>query len=115
MSTPRGLYARLLGSSWLQVAEPLGFAHASGSTVRGRLRVAHGPGHVARLLARLLHLPRESDASVTRLVITPGVDGSGGFGPSTRRSSSRTGAGPVRPGPPDTSKDDRQENVSSCR
>lgn len=74
---PRALYARLLGSSWLQLAEPVRFAHASGSTVRarGRLRIAHGRSHVARLLARLLHLPRASDAAETRLVITSGADG----------------------------------------
>jgi hypothetical protein len=74
---PTGLYARLLGSSWLQVAEPIRFAHASGSTVRarGRLRIAHGRSHLARFLARLLRLPRASDAAETRLVITPGADG----------------------------------------
>jgi hypothetical protein len=71
------LYARLLGSSWLQVGEPIRFAHASGSTVRarGRLRIAHGRGHVARFLARLLRLPRVSEAAETRLVITSDADG----------------------------------------
>ena len=46
----RALYARLLGDSWLQVAEPIRFAHASGPTVRarGRLRIAHGRSPVAR-------------------------------------------------------------------
>jgi hypothetical protein len=74
---PCGLYARLLGSSWLQVAEPVRFAHASESTVRahGRLRIAHGHSHVARLLARLLRLPRASDAAETWLVVTSGVNG----------------------------------------
>ena len=75
--TLRALYARLLGSSWLQLAEPVRFAHATESTVgaRGRLRIAHGRSHVARVLARLLRLPRASDAAETRLVVTPRDDG----------------------------------------
>ena len=74
---PRALYARLLGSSWLQVGEPIRLAHASRSTVhaRGRLRIAHGHSHAARFLARLLRLPRAGDAVATRLVITSGADG----------------------------------------
>jgi hypothetical protein len=74
---PRALYARLLGSSWPQVAEPIRVAHASGSTVRahGRLRIAHGRSHVARVLAWLLRLPRTSDAAETRLVVTSHADG----------------------------------------
>jgi len=71
--TPRGLYARLLGSAWLQLAEPVRFAHATESMVcaRGRLRVAHGRGHVARFVAAMLRLPRASGAADTRLVVTP--------------------------------------------
>lgn len=74
---PCALYARLLGSSWLQLAEPVRLAHASGSTVRahGRLRIAHGRSHVARFLAWLLHLPRASDRAETRLVVTSGANG----------------------------------------
>jgi hypothetical protein len=77
MSAPAALYARLLGSSWLQVGEPIRFAHASRPTVRGRgrLRVVHGRSHVARFLARLLRLPRASDAADTRLIVTSGADG----------------------------------------
>jgi hypothetical protein len=73
---PRTLYARLLGPSWLQVAEPVRFIHATESTVRarGRLRIAHGRSHVARVLARLLRLPRASEAAETRLVITSRSD-----------------------------------------
>lgn len=69
---PRGLYARIMGSSWLQLAESVRFAHATESTIcaRGRLRIARGRGHVARLLASLLRLPRASDAADTRLVVT---------------------------------------------
>lgn len=74
---PCSLYARLLGASWLQVAEPVRFAHASRSTVRahGRLRIERGRTHAARLFARLLRLPRPSAAAETRLVVTPGDNG----------------------------------------
>ena len=74
---PPALYARLLGSSWLRVAESIRSAHASESTIRarGRLRVAHGRSHFARFLARLLRLPRASDAAETRLVVTSSADG----------------------------------------
>jgi uncharacterized protein DUF4166 len=78
LDTPRALYARLLGASWPQVAEPIRVVHAgTGPTVRasGRLRLAYGPGRVTRVLAWLLRLPRESDAAETRLVITPSIDG----------------------------------------
>jgi len=74
---PLTLYARVLGVSWLQVAEPLRFAHTPRSIVRagGRLRVEHGRTHGARLLARLLGLPRASDASDARLIVTSAADG----------------------------------------
>jgi hypothetical protein len=68
----RGLYAQLLGASWLQLAEPVRFAHAAESTVcaSGRLRIARGRGHIARFLAALLRLPLASAAADTRLVVT---------------------------------------------
>ena len=73
----RALYAQLLGASWLQLAEPVRVAHASGSTVRarGRFRIAHGRNHLARFVARVLRLPRASDGADTRLVITPCAGG----------------------------------------
>jgi hypothetical protein len=66
------LYPRLLGSSWQHVAEPVRFAHATGSTVhaQGCLRIVHGRSRGARLLAWVLRLPRASDAADTRLVVT---------------------------------------------
>jgi hypothetical protein len=75
--TACALYPRLLGSSWLQLAEPVRFAHTSESTVRarGHLRITHGRSHLARLLARLLRFPRASDAAETRLVVTSDADG----------------------------------------
>jgi len=71
------LYARLLGASWLQLAEPVRFAHAAQSTIhaRGRLRIEHGRSRLARLIARWLRLPRASEAAETRLVMTPRADG----------------------------------------
>jgi hypothetical protein len=74
---PRALYAQLLGSSWLQVAEPVRLAHGTESTVRahGRLRIEHGRSRFARFLARLLRLPRASDAAETQLIITSRADG----------------------------------------
>lgn len=41
---------------------------------RGVLRVTHGPGHAARLLARVMRLPEAGEAVDTRLVVTP-IDG----------------------------------------
>jgi hypothetical protein len=69
---PSGLYERLLGRSWLQLAEPVRFAHRTESMVcaRGRLRIARGRGYVARVLAALLRLPRANGAAETRLVVT---------------------------------------------
>src|SRR5260221_1927940 len=71
------LYAAVMGSAWLELAEPIRVAHASTTVrARGRLRIGHGRGPAARWLARLLGLPRANDGAETRLVITP--DGGGG-------------------------------------
>src|SRR5258706_15371611 len=61
----------------MKLAERVRAARASGSTVRGRggLRIAHGRGHAARWLARLLRLPRASQAADTRLVVTAAAGG----------------------------------------
>ena len=71
------LYARLLGSSWPQLADPVRIIHGTNATVRarGRLRVTHGRSHLARVVARVLRLPCACDAADTRLTITPGADG----------------------------------------
>jgi hypothetical protein len=73
----RALYAELLGPAWLELAEPVRAAHAPGPTVRagGRLRIAHGRTPAARWLARLLRLPRASEAAGTRLVVTRSAGG----------------------------------------
>ena len=74
---PGLLYARLLGASWQQLAEPVRLIHTTESTVRARgcLRIAHGRSHAARVLARVLRLPRASDAAETRLIVTSSADG----------------------------------------
>ncbi|HEX9365894.1 MAG TPA: DUF4166 domain-containing protein [Vicinamibacterales bacterium] len=70
------LYAGVMGSAWLELAEPIRVAHASTTVrARGRLRIGHGRGPAARWLARLLGLPRANDAAETRLVITPDAGG----------------------------------------
>lgn len=67
-----GLYARLLGSSWLQLAEPVRLAHATAAVrcAHGRLRVTRGRGYIARVLAAVLRLPRANAAAETRLVVS---------------------------------------------
>lgn len=71
--TPAGLYPRVLGDSWSQLAEPVRLAHTTGSMLqaRGRLRVVRGPGRVARGVVALLRLPHASGAADTRLIVTP--------------------------------------------
>jgi len=70
------LYERLLGASWLELADPIRRAHGPGPRVgAGRLRIVHGSSRVSRVLARLLRLPRASEAADTRLIIAPRADG----------------------------------------
>src|SRR5260221_7796002 len=70
------LYAGVMGSAWLELAEPIRVAHASTTVrARGRLRIGHGRGPAARWLARLLGFPRANDGAETRLVITPDAGG----------------------------------------
>ena len=73
----RALYVRLLGSSWQTLAEPLRLVHATTATVRasGCLRISHGRSRLARLLVRLLRLPRAGDAVETRLLLAPCAGG----------------------------------------
>jgi hypothetical protein len=73
----RPLYERIMGQSWTQIAEPVRCLHATHSIVRahGVLRIEHAGGVVARLLARMLRLPRPSDAADTRLTVTARTGG----------------------------------------
>jgi hypothetical protein len=64
-----GLYARVLGDRWRLLADPIRLAHAAESTRRGRFRITHGRGYVARVLAACLRLPRPGRAAETRLAI----------------------------------------------
>ena len=74
---PRTLYAGLLGSAWLDLADPVRAAHAAEATLRarGRLRIAHGRSQAARGHAWLLRLPRASEAAEARLVVTRDAGG----------------------------------------
>lgn len=71
------LYMRVMGHSWTRIAEPVRCAHLTGPVVRahGRLRIEHGRRLLARLLARLLRLPRPGAAVETRLVVTARAGG----------------------------------------
>src|SRR5262245_56636765 len=68
----RSLYARIMRSSWSQLAEALRGMHGSHVTVyaHGRLRIEHGVHPLVRLLAWMLRLPQPSDACDTRLIVT---------------------------------------------
>jgi Domain of unknown function (DUF4166) len=71
------LYMRVMGASWSQVAEPIQCAHRT-QTVRrahGHLRIEHGRNRLARVIARLLRLPRCSAAAETRLTVTARAGG----------------------------------------
>jgi len=66
------LYARILGDSWCQVAEPVRRLHDTRSITRvhGHLQIELGRSAVARLLARVLRLPSPHAAAATWLTIT---------------------------------------------
>src|SRR5262245_9081723 len=72
MNRPKPLYVRVMGDSWTHMAEPLRCMHATDSITRayGHLHIGHGRHHIARLLARILGLPRPHAAAETRLTIT---------------------------------------------
>lgn len=71
------LYARVLGDGWSRLAAPIRRAHATQAIVRahGVFRIEHGGHPVARVLARLLRLPRAGGAIDTRLTVTVEGDG----------------------------------------
>jgi hypothetical protein len=71
------LYVRVIGDAWAQVAEPIRRVHASHSIIRasGRLRVEDGRHFLARMLARMLRLPRPTAAAETHLTVTAGPEG----------------------------------------
>jgi uncharacterized protein DUF4166 len=77
MTDDASLYARIIGSSWSQIAEPLRRLHTTHATVyaHGRLRIEWGVHPLARLIARMLRLPESAAAVDTQLVVTPRTDG----------------------------------------
>jgi len=74
----RGLYARLVGAAWGQLAEPVRRLHPAGSAVRGAglFDVTRGGSLAARLLASLMRLPAEGRG--VPVVLTVGPEGAGG-------------------------------------
>lgn len=77
MTVSAPLYQRVMGTSWSELGEPLRLMHATSPTVqaRGRLFVEHGVHPVARLVARMLGLPRPCVAADTRLTVTACAEG----------------------------------------
>ena len=76
-ATQPGLYARLLGPRWDELAEAVRKLHSPGMIVRatGVFRVRRGTNRLARLLAWLAGLPVETDAADLQLIVTPSRDG----------------------------------------
>ena len=71
------LYVRVIGDAWTLIAEPIRRVHASHSIIRasGRLRVEDGRHFLARMLARMLRLPRPTAAAEAQLMVTAGPEG----------------------------------------
>jgi hypothetical protein len=67
------LYPRLMDSRWLELAEPVRRAHATGSGISmlGSFNVRRGRGVVARCLAWWLRLPAAQDAAPVKLSVLP--------------------------------------------
>ncbi|MCA1619524.1 MAG: DUF4166 domain-containing protein [Acidobacteria bacterium] len=69
-----GLYRRLVREAWGELDEPVRRLHARALS-SGTFKVCRGRGRLARLLARLLGLPREGEAVPLLLKVTPHGDG----------------------------------------
>jgi hypothetical protein len=62
-----------MGDAWAELAQPIQFLHAARSMTRasGRFRVGRGGNLLARLMASVMRLPRESAAIDLTLRIVP--------------------------------------------
>jgi hypothetical protein len=71
--TDQPLYQCVLGDGWFDLDPVIQRAHAGAWPVAaaGRMQVQHGRGLIARLLAGVLRLPRETAAASIQLVIVP--------------------------------------------
>jgi hypothetical protein len=71
------LYQRLMGDAWTLIAPPIRAMHTTDGSfhVRGRFDIEHGEHAVARLIARILDLPRQGASVDTRLAVTAGAAG----------------------------------------
>ena len=74
MGPGASLYESLLGPAWARLDPAVRLAHDGRLNRRGTLRIAHGRGVVARILAVLLRLPRAHEAVDTTLRVTPAGD-----------------------------------------
>jgi hypothetical protein len=72
-----GLYPRLLGVGWNEVAPSIRRLHLESGPVRmaGTFCVRHGKSRLTRWLIRVLRLPAEGDDLPTRLVVERQGDG----------------------------------------
>jgi hypothetical protein len=65
----RHLYPRLLLAAWDDLHPDLRQLHRHGASARGRFRVHHGRGRIARILARVARLPAATDAMDVQLCV----------------------------------------------
>ena len=71
------LYERLMRTAWGRVGEAVRQFHGTRSGLRasGMFRIVSGERWLARLLARVLGLPKASEAAALRLEVTPQGEG----------------------------------------
>lgn len=69
----RCLFERLLGSRWNELSKPVRALHDPDAQVqrRGSFTICHGTHRLARLIVRLMRLPREGTDVPTELMIEP--------------------------------------------
>jgi len=71
-----GLYARLLGPHWCELAGVVQRLHSKGGVrAAGLFRVRHGSTRLARFAARVMGLPSEGMNVDLRLIVTPSSRG----------------------------------------
>lgn len=71
------LYARVMGDAWFTLAAPIRDLHSAAAATHasGRLRIEHGHGLLARIIARAIRLPDPGAEVHTELSVTTVDDG----------------------------------------
>jgi len=71
------LYQRILGDRFEALAPVLRRFHSqpNGGVAQGKLQVIRAPGRLKAILAAVMRLPRQQDAAVMRLEVSPTRDG----------------------------------------